>query len=133
MYLETKEFQHQYFYGDFDRWVVTVNCVGVMGAGLALAFRQKFPSLASRFNELKIVPGSITEIDKFLFVATKNHWRNPSKLEWVENIIISMSELKGRTKLVDIGCQNGGLNRNDVRDLYKKYLSEGEGVFVNVS
>lgn len=133
MYLELKEPQNEYFKGDFDRWVVTVNCVGVMGAGLALAFKSSYPDIADRFNALRIVPGSITQINQFLFVATKNHWKNPSKIEWIENAIISMSELDGKTKLVDIGCRNGGLDKTIVRSLFKKYLDDKKGVFVNVS
>src|SRR5258708_2769234 len=71
-----------------------VNCVGIMGKGLALQFKNQYPDMFSfykklcdtrqiKVNETKIYTHS-NELKIILF-PTKNHWKNPSKLEWIEN------------------------------------------------
>src|SRR5436305_1010636 len=74
--------------------VNTVNCVGVMGAGLALEFRLRYPDMyddyVSRCSHKLVTVGqpyvyrhdpSGTAILNF---PTKRHWRHPSRLEWIE-------------------------------------------------
>ena len=80
--------------------VVPVNCVGVMGKGVAKEAAVRFP-LAERFykakcrgsgvrpgevwSPLRPGPGGLTPIEPFelWFAATKDHWRDPSRPEWV--------------------------------------------------
>src|SRR5579872_7476580 len=78
---------------DAEALVNTVNCVGVMGKGLALQFRQAFPEnyrdyeKACRSN--KVVPGRMFIHDTRSMVnpryiinfPTKRHWRGASKIE----------------------------------------------------
>lgn len=70
-----------------------VNTVGVMGAGLALAFRQKYPAMfadyaaACRRSELSAGGLHLWQSPSGTWVvnlATKQHWKAPSRLEWVE-------------------------------------------------
>lgn len=72
--------------------VNTVNCVGVMGKGIAAAFKQRYPDMFRSYrklcNEKKLAPGKLwlwqNEAQWVLNFPTKNHWRNGSRLEWIE-------------------------------------------------
>lgn len=117
-----------------DAIVNTVNCVGVMGKGIALQFKQRWPAnfkqyeAASKRKEIK--PGrmfiyDLGEWEKPRYIInfpTKMHWRGDSKLEYVEN---GLRDLVRQVKRLDIksislpplGCGNGGLDWDDVREL----------------
>jgi O-acetyl-ADP-ribose deacetylase (regulator of RNase III) len=106
-----------------DVRVNTVNCVGVMGAGIAKEFKARYPEMfhdyyrACRDNRLQ--PGGIhVWEDKIINVATKDHWRQPSKYEWIEQGVRAIGEylegLAREGKIVSValpamGCANGGL------------------------
>ncbi len=111
-----------------DTLVNTVNCVGVMGKGIAAEFKKKYPSMFGEYQTLckehKVKPGqpyiyrdlSGTSIINF---PTKDNWRSPSKfsyivdgLDWFKN---SYKEL-GITSIAfpPLGCGNGGLSWDDV-------------------
>jgi len=79
--------------------VCPVNCVGVMGAGLALTFKNKFPKVfdgyqrwcyVSKMDNVSHVAGAIgvdkeADTDKFiLYFATKTHWQDKSSLIGIE-------------------------------------------------
>ena len=74
--------------------VNTVNCVGVMGKGVALQFKSRFPENYVAYRDYcsrgGLRPGLIFPYydDRaniwILNVATKDHWRNPSRIEWVK-------------------------------------------------
>lgn len=125
--------------------VNTVNCVGVMGKGVAKAVKKKFPWSVSPYvehckNNLlspgDILPVSLTVESKqkvihyptIIHAATKDHWRRMSKLEWVESCLIRINEYLtiNRVKSISIpklGCGLGGLEWKIVEQLYDKYLS----------
>lgn len=126
-----------------DVLVNTVNCVGVSGRGLALQFKEKFPwpqkvyETHCKVKTLK--PGHLLfSPTKEGFVdppwvchfATKDHWRDPSKLEWIESGLRSLQDYllsvsdKVTVALPPVGCGLGGLNwEKQVRPLVIKYLS----------
>src|SRR5437588_12069599 len=72
--------------------VNTVNCVGVMGKGIALEFRLRFPEMFETYRKVcedrKLRPGQILPYRKahpwILNFAVKDDWKHPSRLEWVE-------------------------------------------------
>jgi O-acetyl-ADP-ribose deacetylase (regulator of RNase III) len=73
--------------------VNTVNCVGVMGAGLALEFKLRFPQMytdyVSRCKNKNIKIGKVNLYhDQYtpyiINFPTKNHWKYPSNLQWIE-------------------------------------------------
>lgn len=81
--------------------VCPVNCLGIMGAGLAKQFRDK--ENFSVQNELYkstcskglLAPGSVlgapTKEGKFvIYLATKMDWRDPSKMDWIETGILNL-------------------------------------------
>ena len=81
-------------------YVCPVNCVGVMGKGLALDFAQLYPQLLTQYREdctnHLLLPGSITlynlqnrydQPTTIIAAATKDHWRDPSQYPWVEKCL----------------------------------------------
>ena len=119
----------------------TVNTVGVMGKGIALMFKESFPENFLAYEEAckskqvqtgrMFVTQSVTlEGSRWIInFPTKQHWRQPSRLEW---IIAGLKDLKlvieqKRIRSIAIpplGCGNGGLNWEDVRPEIESALSE---------
>src|SRR4051812_8673401 len=78
-----------------DALVNTVNEVGVMGKGIALMFRERFPENAEAYEracrdkEVRVGHMFVTETQSLwgprwiINFPTKKHWRHPSKLEWI--------------------------------------------------
>lgn len=123
------------FESGHDALVNTVNCVGIMGKGVALQCKLRYPENYLHYRaecmEHNIKPGSVHcspwndeagNIPKIYNVATKDHWRDPSRLEWIDNGLDVLAHClqRDRVKSVDIpplGCGNGGLNWADVHPL----------------
>jgi O-acetyl-ADP-ribose deacetylase (regulator of RNase III) len=117
---------------DVDALVNTVNTVGVMGKGVALMFKEAFPEnfrayeAACKQKEIHIGHVFVTERNQLIGpkyiinFPTKQHWRNPSKMEWIE---AGLEDLKRviidnairSIALPPLGSGNGGLNWDDVR------------------
>jgi O-acetyl-ADP-ribose deacetylase (regulator of RNase III) len=120
-----------------DMLVNPVNCVGVMGAGLALQFKKRYPSMYKEYaekcksGEIQLGKPYIHTVDDIKIVSfpTKHHWRNKSKLEDVNN---GLAALAGQLKcnppkmlaIPAIGCGLGGLKWKDVHPLILEHLSE---------
>jgi O-acetyl-ADP-ribose deacetylase (regulator of RNase III) len=123
--------------------VNTVNCVGKMGRGIALEFKRRYPEMFKEYTRLckkgfiqvgfmwfwrNPEPGNPRYVINF---PTKEHWRNPSKLEWIS---AGLADLKNRVMMMGIeslalpalGCANGGLNFEDVRPLIEEKLNDLE-------
>ena len=121
---------------DADCIVNTVNCDGFMGKGLALEFAVRYPALEKMYKDDcargKVKVGNINLYDmgriKIINFPTKNHFKYPSKLNWIENGLIDFAN---KYKLMSIkrvafpilGGANGGLNHDEVLYLMDKYLS----------
>lgn len=112
-----------------------VNTVGIMGKGLALQFRKKYPhtysvyKAACKSNLLMIGKLMIThEEDRdILLFPTKTDWKLPSKIEYIEaglkKLVISYREKEIKSiAFPKLGCGLGGLDWNDVKQLMEKYL-----------
>lgn len=123
--------------------VVPVNCVGVMGAGVALACKESQPWVLKPYKELcaakRIKPGDaivirnpeIFESDNpsdvmVMLAATKDHWRDPSKKQWVrkclDNItgLMLMGRLTYGLDIVDIGLPLLGAGKGGVEPSFVK-------------
>lgn len=123
---------------DADVLVNTVNCVGAMGAGIALQFKKRFPLNYLRYQQNcrngKVTPSSITEYKedgKVIYnLATKKHWKDGTRLSWIATGCRHLREsiIRDNIKSIAIpalGCNNGGASWPQVRDLLRKNL---EGV-----
>jgi O-acetyl-ADP-ribose deacetylase (regulator of RNase III) len=124
-----------------DVRVNTVNCVGVMGAGIAKAFKARYP--AEMFNDYArwcregmLQPGGIHEwqgpAETILNLATKDHWRQPSTYPWIETGLTNLRwwlderEKAGKVlkvALPALGCSNGGLSFSLVSSMVNDALS----------
>lgn len=133
-----------FFEFDADIRINTVNCVGVMGAGVALAFKNKYPAMFKEYlKDCKaglIKPGlpsvwgnddMFTKKIEIINFPTKEHWRKPSEYEYVENGLKWLSEyLKQKSystiTLPALGCGHGGLDWGNVKQLIETYLHNSE-------
>ena len=117
--------------------VNTVNTVGVMGKGIALSFKKRYPAMFERYKTVcekgLLKTGKLMlfyEADYWvLLFPTKEHWRNPSKLEYIEaglqKFVQTYAE-KGITSIAfpRLGCGNGELDWSAVKPLMEKYLKK---------
>jgi len=132
---------------DAEALVNTVNCVGVMGKGIALQFKQTYPSNFHVYEEAckakKVQPGQMLIVStngllnpKYIInFPTKRHWKGKSKLEDVQNGLVALiKELKDlRIQSVAIpalGCGNGGLDWLEVEPLIQQAFAQIPNVSV---
>lgn len=111
--------------------VNTVNCVGVMGRGVALAFKRRFPDnfkayqAACDWGELQLGRMFVFEtgelIPRYIInFPTKRHWRSRSRLADIDSGLSALvAEVErrdiGSIALPPLGCGLGGLDWKDVK------------------
>lgn len=113
----------------------TVNTVGVMGKGIALEFKNRYPEMFADYKFrweqglVRLGEPYLWENDEvqILNFPTKEHWRGSSKLEYIEKGLQYLSEHYQKMgictlALAPLGCGNGGLRWPDVKALLIKYL-----------
>ena len=132
------------FLSKADALVNPVNCKGVMGRGIALEFKKRFPECVQPYKTAvtsgNLVPGIllyvhlIVQPDLFsmkrpgiILFPTKNHWRGKSKLEWIEKGLRYLRDHYRQWQinsiaLPQIGCGLGGLSWTEVKQLIERYL-----------
>lgn len=111
------------FASDAQALVNTVNCVGVMGKGVALEFKKRFPKMARDYAE-RCARGEVRLGEPYLYAdesgariinfPTKGHWRSSSRLADIER---GLDHLAAKVAawgvdsiaLPPLGCGNGGL------------------------
>ncbi|MDD5482449.1 MAG: macro domain-containing protein [Kiritimatiellae bacterium] len=118
--------------------VNTVNCIGVMGKGIALEFKKKFPEMFDDYLKKcehgEVKPG-VPYIFKTLFppqivnFPTKDHWKSASKITDIEkglNFLLAHYKEWGITSLAipPLGCGNGQLEWRIVGPLIYKYIRQ---------
>lgn len=117
--------------------VNTVNCVGVMGAGIAYEFRLRYPDMYDRYVEIcrarKLDIGSLwlykTEEKWILNFPTKYDWRFESKIEYLQKGLQKFIDTYKDKEIVSIafpvlGASNGGIPEAVSLDIMQKYLSK---------
>jgi O-acetyl-ADP-ribose deacetylase (regulator of RNase III) len=115
--------------------VNTVNCVGVMGKGIALEFKRRFPKMFHEYeNNCKLgnlKPGNIYFYkDNNLLIlnfAIKDHWKFPSRIEWIESCLIQFIKIYKSKNIISVafpwmGALNGGIPINKIKAIMRKYL-----------
>ncbi|MEO6887756.1 MAG: macro domain-containing protein [Ktedonobacteraceae bacterium] len=114
-----------------------VNCKGVMGKGLALAFKQKYPAMFKVYQEecktgtLRIGQPTLYHDSSpwILNFPTKDDWRHPSQLAYLEEgltYVVAHYKEAGIQSIAfpKLGTQNGQLSWDDVGPLMARYLSQ---------
>jgi O-acetyl-ADP-ribose deacetylase (regulator of RNase III) len=126
-----------------DIRVNTVNCVGVMGAGAALAFKQRYPEMFKDYqnacNSGRVKPGKLhvwksLDGDWIVNFPTKRHWKEKSRYEDIEAGLDDLRKYLDTLGPVTIampalGCGHGGLDWSRVSKIIENKL---EGVNANI-
>lgn len=125
--------------------VNTVNCVGAMGKGIALDFRLRYPAMFKEYQKIcfskMLRPGQILPYTKtspiILNFAIKDDWKDPSRIEWIEETLVKFVENYKKMGLHSIafpwmGAMNGGLPLDDIKCIMRHYLSNLEDIDVEV-
>ncbi|WP_031434356.1 type II toxin-antitoxin system antitoxin DNA ADP-ribosyl glycohydrolase DarG [Methylomarinum vadi] len=125
---------------DAEAIVNTVNCVGVMGRGIALQFKKAWPenftAYAIACKNKQVQPGKMFVFDTGQLVnpryiinfPTKRHWRGASRMEDIEAGLEALVQTIKEKNIQSIaipplGSGLGGLDWNQVRQLIEKNLS----------
>lgn len=114
-----------------------VNCVGIMGAGLAKECKKRYPMNFIHYE--KMCKSKLLQIGKCLTVLennklivnfpTKEHWRNPSKYEYIESGLQALIKHVVHYQIKSIaipalGCGLGGLEFDVVKQLIQTTVSK---------
>ncbi|MCF6391028.1 macro domain-containing protein [Mycobacterium sp. MBM] len=141
-------------YGDLldaetDAVVNTVNCVGVMGKGIALQFKRRYPSvfktyaMACKAGDVRtgkmfpVQTGEIVGPNWVINFPTKQHWRAPSRLEWIKAGLVDLRRVVSELGIKSIaipplGAGNGGLDWSEVEPLIRSAFADDPDVEVHL-
>lgn len=126
---------------DAEVLVNAVNCVGVMGKGIALQFKQAFPENFQQYKKAcdakELQPGRMFTVPtgklftpKYIInFPTKSHWKSQSKIEDIHTglkaLVLEVQQL-GITSIAipALGCGNGGLDWVEVKHLIESAFAE---------
>ena len=117
--------------------VNTVNCVGIMGKGIALIFKNKYPAMFEDYvercerNEVRLGEPYVYDAGDHLIVnfPTKQHWRSVSRLSDIEAGLGYLKEHLSEWGIKSIavpplGCGNGQLDWSVVGTTLVRHLKE---------
>ncbi|MFI3184742.1 MAG: macro domain-containing protein [Methylococcaceae bacterium] len=122
---------------DVDAIVNTVNCVGIMGKGIALQFKKKWPANFKAYvdackaglvkpGHLFIYHAGALATPKYIInFPTKDHWRGSSRIEFIQDGLVDLVkqiQALGITSIAipPLGCGNGGLEWQKVKPLIEQ-------------
>lgn len=142
------------FFSNMQTLTISVNCIGVMGKGLASRAKYQFPEVYVQYQDLcrrrtlrmgnpyllKLEfslnqrladePQSLNNIEqkRFLLLPTKNHWRESSDINGIEQGLQWIQQNYRRLSIKSLaipalGCGLGKLSWRDVGPMLCKYLS----------
>lgn len=120
--------------------VNTVNCLGVMGKGIALQFKQAYPDNYEAYRRAcerhEVQPGKMLVYDRrgmfnpryIINFPTKRHWRGKSRIEDIELGLPALVEEIRRLGITSVavpplGCGSGGLKWAEIRPLIERALA----------
>jgi len=132
-----------------DALVNTVNCVGVMGRGIALQFKNAFPENFKAYEAAckreAVQPGRMFVFEtgqltppRFIInFPTKRHWRGKSRIEDIEAGLVDLARVirdKGIRSIAipPLGSGLGGLDWSEVRPRIERALGQLRDVHVLV-
>jgi len=140
-----KEVRGSIFNSKAQAFVNTVNCVGVMGKGIALEFRRRYPKMFKEYRRVcekgELQPGQILPYQEggtwILNFAIKNDWKQPSKVEWIESclkeFISSYRDMGIKSAAFPwMGAMNGGIPIEIIKKVMRNYLSNLTDIDIEV-
>ena len=130
---------------EVEALVNSVNTVGVMGKGVALMFKERYPDnfreYAQACEDGAVQLGRVFATEtKELFgprwilnFPTKGHWRFNSRLEWIErgmqDLVTVIDQLQIRSIAIPpLGCGNGRLEWRHVKRIIVEELDRIENI-----
>ena len=125
---------------DLAAIVNPVNCVGVMGKGLAAKFAIQYPRMVTQYHEAcksktldignpQVLWVGTERMPHYVInLATKDHWRNPSRLDWIDRGLCGLyqklaAEGIGSVGIPALGSGLGGLPWLRVKPLINWHAS----------
>jgi O-acetyl-ADP-ribose deacetylase (regulator of RNase III) len=137
------------FESEAEALVNAVNTVGVMGKGIALTFKETFPE---NFRAYKAACAAKQVQLGRMFVTrradapgpkwiinfpTKDHWRNPSKMEWIVSGLHDLKRVIAENNIRSValpalGAGNGGLDWSEVHSRIETELETLTNVHIAV-
>ena len=125
---------------DAEALVNSVNCVGIMGRGIALQFRNAFPDNFKAYEAAckrhEVQPGRMFVFETqqlanpryIVNFPTKRHWRGKSRLSDIESglaaLVAEVKQLHIRSIAIPpLGCGLGGLEWSEVRPRIEEALA----------
>lgn len=137
------------FTEDTEAIVNTVNCVGVMGRGIALQFKKRFPenfkAYASACKHEKVQPGkmfvyatgTLTNPKYIINFPTKRHWRGKSRIEDIDSGLTDLVQVIIKNRITSLalpplGCGLGGLDWTIVKSKITEKLTNLHNVQIIV-
>jgi len=134
---------------DVEALVNTVNCVGIMGRGIALQFKNAFPdnfkAYAAACKRQQVHPGKMFVFDTegltnpryIINFPTKRHWRGKSRMEDIESGLKALVKVIKERNILSIavpplGSGLGGLDWSQVRSKIEEALSQVKDIRVVV-
>jgi O-acetyl-ADP-ribose deacetylase (regulator of RNase III) len=133
--MPTKIITGNIFTTNCDVIVNTVNCVGVMGAGIALECRLRYPDMYVKYKSL--CKRNLIEVGKLwlyksdekwiLNFPTKRDWKFPSKAEFIHKGLQKFIEVYEQKDIQSIafpmlGADKGGIKVEATLSLLQEYL-----------
>lgn len=124
------------FKSSTQSYVIPVNTVGVMGAGLALYAKKRYPHIFDSYRKacfngsLSVNGFHVVNIDnnkKIILFPTKTTWKEPSKLPLIVNSLLRFKETYQDYKIEScafplLGCGLGQLRHEDVVPVMIEHL-----------
>ena len=125
--------------------VNTVNCIGVMGKGIALECKLRFPDMFKKYKKFcdkkLIKPGSLQLWSNskpwVLNFPTKVHWKDPSRIDYLEKGLEKFSNEYSKKNITSIafpllGASLGGLPEELVYKTMIKYLEPLDNIDIEI-
>ena len=121
----------------------TVNCVGIMGAGIAYEFKLRFPEMFEKYKSFcdnglidignlwiyKLTKDNNDMYEYILNFPTKKHWKYPSKIEYLEKGLEKFVNTYKEKNISSIafpllGASKGGIDETVSISIMRKYLDK---------
>jgi len=136
------------FDSDAEALVNTVNTQGVMGKGIALEFKKRFPANYEFYRQacehgqvqigkMLVFPTQSLQPQYIINFPTKQHWRGRSRLEYIQRglqdlvCVVQQWEIRS-IALPPLGCGHGGLRWEQVKPLIEQAFASLPDVEVQV-
>ena len=128
-----------------DAIINTVNCVGIMGRGIALQFKQMYPENFKAYKQAcdkgEVEPGKMFIYNSGLLFnpkyiinfPTKRHWKGKSRVQDIKSGLVALKDdiINYKIKFIaspPLGCGLGGLNWDEIKPIIEQVLGDLQDV-----